>query len=98
MWGVIARQGGGSRQGGGPLQGARPRGQGRLVLGDVDGQVQDAPGNAHGVVGGGQAGPDTGCQAAPAQGSRHGACQPAPIDNDVNDKDQDGRHLVERER
>jgi hypothetical protein len=51
MWGgVIARQGRGSRQGGTPLQGARPGGQGRLVLGEVLVEVQDAPENAHVVA------------------------------------------------
>jgi hypothetical protein len=62
------------------------------VLGNVDSQVQDAPRNAHGVVGSGQAGQETGRHAAPAEGGRH-CGQPYPEDEDIKN-DRVESHVV----
>jgi hypothetical protein len=62
------------------------------VLGEVLVEVQDAPENAH-VVACGHCGPETGSQAVPSEGSRHRACLPDPVDEQVEDEDNCGHHL-----
>jgi hypothetical protein len=64
------------------------------VLGHEEGQVQDAPRNAHGVVGCGQAGPQTGYNVVPADGSRQ-CRQPGPEDKDIENDCCESHFVIE---